>query len=117
MQRDWELIRKLMLDVEKLKQGESLAPVSVDPDDPDKIGYHFKLMVDAGLIIGTNPCLEPNNFYMCYARCLTWIGHELLDFIRGDSMWLGIKKDCREKGLPLTYETVRATISKLVFEK
>jgi len=117
MQRDWELIRKLMLDVEKLKQGESLAPVSVDPDDPDKIGYHFKLMVDAGLIIGTTPCLKPDDFYMCYARCLTWDGHELLDFIRDETRWVSIKKDCREKGLPLTYETVRATISKLVFEK
>jgi len=39
---------------------------------------------------------------------LTWEGHELLDKIRSETMWNKIKTLAKEKGLELTFDTVKA---------
>jgi hypothetical protein len=42
-----------------------------------------------------------------HVKCLTWQGHELLDTIRSKPVWDKIKSTALDKGLELTFDTVK----------
>ena len=39
---------------------------------------------------------------------LTWQGHDLLDTLRSKALWERIKTTAKEKGIELTFDTVKA---------
>ncbi|MDC4272652.1 DUF2513 domain-containing protein, partial [Acinetobacter baumannii] len=45
---------------------------------------------------------------------LTWQGHELLDTVRSKPVWDKIKSTALDKGLELTFDTVRAIGAKVI---
>lgn len=106
MIRDWDLIREVLTEVE-----------AVPPDQRDSFRFtdatasrakieHALLLVDAGYIEGTpyRPLSDPPALLR---PALTWQGHELLDTIRSQALWERIKKTAAEKGLALTFESVK----------
>jgi hypothetical protein len=59
----------------------------------EEIGYHLKMLIEAGFLTGKTNLTEA----MPFIKNITWQGHELLDDIRDDTIWGKAKE--RAKGL------------------
>ncbi|MCX9103452.1 MULTISPECIES: DUF2513 domain-containing protein [Aeromonas] len=112
MKRDWETVREMLTKIEAMDSSTgylSLRDFGADTlEEKYRISGHMKLMMDKGLVEGTiNSRLgvQANDFS---ARALTWEGHEFLDAIRSDTVWNRTKETFADKGLDMTFETIKA---------
>ena len=110
MKRDWDVIREVLTEIEALPSSEhGNRTYGVGPEYPDEHaskGEHALLLWKAGFIsaidtttYGGRAILSPE---------LTWQGHELLDTIRSRAVWERIKTTAKEKGIELTFDSVKA---------
>lgn len=85
MQRDMDLIRTLMLEVESEQQAD------LSSYDEKVILYHRNLLIDAGLAKGF---VLPGDGVVKYVELkeLTWDGHEFLDAARSEKGWKYVMK-------------------------
>lgn len=89
MQRDMDMIRQLLLRIEKDPQLDGHNWVHFSPNElgmntrtEEDVGYNLTLLVEAGFVLGktgmeTIPVVSK----------LTWQGHEFLDNIKNDDVW------------------------------
>ena len=101
MKRDLDLARRLLLEIENRGADCSLSILRVGPEheNQERIRYHLRLLIDAGLLKEVDrtsegiPCVR-----------LTHEGHELLELARDQSRWDEAKRICHERvgGLSLT---------------
>ncbi len=114
MKRDWELVRKILLELEQQSTARSLIRSnSIEGYDDEVVSYHIHLLIEAGLIRGW--CSETTNADLdCTASRLKWEGHEFLDKIRSDTIWNKTKALLKEKGVELTVETIKIAVSAVV---
>jgi hypothetical protein len=110
MKRDFELVRKLLLDFE----GEG---VDLSPYTEQQILYHKALLLEAGLAEGPKPHYSSREFSeipdRVIIRRLTWEGHDFIDAIRDEGRWQKVKDWIKEAGKILTLETLKEAISTL----
>lgn len=98
MQRDMDLIRELLLRIEKNPQLDGTHYVAFNRSDDfgehsfEEVLYHVDLLFEAGFVKGTVTMESP-----AISR-LTWQGHEFIDDISDSGIWASIKE--RIKGLP-----------------
>jgi hypothetical protein len=109
MKRDIDLIRQLLFELERHDADcppDALA-ISDGRQNEERIRYHLKLLVDAGLAKETNrtsggqPCLR-----------LTCAGHELLDLCRSETRWREAKRVVWEQTGALSLNVLRALLTK-----
>lgn len=86
MKRDMELIRKIILEVEKAQDNQ--IDLKIESYSEQEIGYHVYLLIQGGLVEGiefpkTNESLLPT----ATPTNLTWNGHEFADAMRNESIW------------------------------
>jgi len=116
MQRDWEVIRKILLKIEALPAGGRLLSGDLIDDGIDNAtaAYHMGILKEAGLIVGT--CLDAGPASTCNVSRLTWDGHEFLDGIERDTTWNKVKDAVRAKGFDLGFDAIKAAVKYLVYE-
>ncbi len=114
MRRDWELIRRILLALEEYERTDgAVRPDDFEGYDSETVSYHMWLLKQAGLIEAT--CRDQRYMKIqCIASRLTWEGHEFLDKIRSKSIWNDIIKIARDKGLALSYDSIRMIASILI---
>lgn len=113
MQRDWEVVRQVLLGLEQLGTGASVVPDSdVPPYDRENVAYHMKLLAEAGIVDAH--CTETTGGTHCLASRLTWAGHEFLDHVRDHTVWNRIEATAREKGLALSFDVITAAAGTIV---
>ncbi|OLF59651.1 hypothetical protein BTN33_07600 [Aeromonas veronii] len=112
MKRDWETVREILTKIEAMDSSKnylSLRDFDTDTSEEKyRISGHMKLLMDKGLVEGTinsRVGIPVNDFS---ARALTWEGHEFLDTIRSDTVWNKTKETFADKGLDMTFETIKA---------
>jgi len=113
MKRNWDLIRKILLKVEETPAPNQLKLKDFPNEDGYEITYHIQLLIDAGLIDATingTTSLDPNDFLL---RRLTWQGHEFIDSIKNKTIWDKTKAIFKEKGVSMTFETVKTVAVKI----
>lgn len=106
MKRDWDVIRQVLSEVEsgdrhKLQFHESKDPMATE---------HAFLLFDAGYIKAVNATTFDGRALINPE--LTWEGHDLLDTIRSKSVWERIKQLAKEKGVELTFDSVKLLAAK-----
>ncbi|MEL7569476.1 MAG: DUF2513 domain-containing protein [Eubacteriaceae bacterium] len=109
MQRDMELIRKILFAIEEKYVDTWLdsSEILIDSYDMKIIGYHCSLLYDAGLVVDYDgQYAEGELQYFCVGR-LTWNGHELLDKIKSDTVWNKTKETITKKGIPFVLDAVK----------
>ena len=106
-----DLIRQILLEIEKKKTWSEALDISIEGFDNSTIHYHLQLLYEDKFIhiygdrdtfttLGmSHPLYKP--------KSLTSEGHKYLDLIREKSMWEKIKKIIKEKRKPLMTETVK----------
>jgi hypothetical protein len=127
MKRDWDLIRKQLTDIEeekdifadlprqtpKWEDGETEEEYSKRYSESrsieNRILGHLELLIDSGFIEGIQ-IIRSLDGAMHYARSnprLTMPGHDLLDTIRSATVWNKVKEVAKNKGLELSFDTVK----------
>jgi len=90
MQRDIELLRQLLLDIEPCAYPNQHLAFHIEGYDPDTIAEHMRLLVEAGFIQAAD------NPYSCFYEWnnirLTWAGHEFLELARQPEQWATAKQ-------------------------
>lgn len=80
--RDLDLFRSIML---CLESGGRLTSLGIDQD---RLDYHLRLMIDAGLIRGRiDSRLDGSYSILLLKPTITNAGHDLLATIRADTIW------------------------------
>lgn len=126
MKRDWDLIRKLLTDVEE--ESVLFSEVPAEPkwvnqtEDQfikeldafraikSRIYCHFEMLVDNGYIDGLG-IIRSNSgdfYYTLDSPRLTMAGHDFLDTMRSATIWESIKTTAKSKGIELTFDAIKA---------
>ncbi len=108
MQRDMDLIRKLLRVIEEDQAGHAPQVIAIDGYSSEQIGYHIWLLGQSGLLNTetTTHLLSPSPSAMPVS--LTWEGHEFLEASRNDGAWKKAKGIIIEKGGGMTLEVIKA---------
>ncbi len=117
MVRNWDTVRAILLKLEAAQTAHTALTLDqVDGIAPQEVGYHMLLLKEAGLIEANilKSSSGDGAIATALARKLTWEGHEFLDKIRDPSMWGKIKAKVQEKGLDLTFDTIKAAAAALI---
>ena len=116
MQRDMELIRRLLLEIESAEASELKANCFPDVDQ-ETVAYHFRLLDDAGFIpqmagsrvVSNGPrtmnsrVSSTSGGWSIIAPELSWEGCEFLDKVRDDSVWKAVRDKAKKyKSVPLS---------------
>ncbi len=117
MERDMDLIRHLLLFVEKDPRfdGTALQPLPIPRDFGEdrytaaQVAYHVGLLIEAGFMKGAVNSMGP------IVSRLTWDGHEFLANIQNQDVWSRTKQ--KIEGLPGIALSVVAEIAKTEIKK
>lgn len=109
MQRDMELIRKILFCIEEKYVDTALdsSQVKIDGYDLKTIAYHCAVLHDAGLVSNYKAQYGDNELYYFGVGRLTWEGHEFLDKIKSDTVWNKTKDTITKKGIPFVLDAVK----------
>lgn len=106
MKRDMDLIRRLLLDLEKTPPGEE--PVFNTGEFPQElVGYHKHLLVEAGLAEGAPIESFGNSPPSAFLTHLTWEGHDFVDAARDESVWSKTTASVRGKVGSVTFDLLK----------
>lgn len=110
MKRDMDLVREILLEIEKLYVSTAIYNLKIDGYNTETIAYHCKILHEAGLISNYKAQYADNTIYSFGVGSLTWEGNDYLDKVRDNSIWRKTKDVITKKGLPLVFDTIK-TIS------
>ena len=116
MQRDWDVIREILVRLdEKGAEKHDLRVRDFGEDRRDIIAYHVEILEEEGLIDArmSKSLSSPVDFF---AMRLTFEGHELLDAIRNDTVWRKTKENFAAKGVSMTLDLVKQIALKFATE-
>jgi hypothetical protein len=109
MKRDMDLVRAILLEVEK---SPSLDGVRIEMPGPsrEEVYYNAHLAQEAGLI---DAKFLPNSTEFHVLR-LTYAGHEFLDAARSDSVWSEAKRLLLKVTGTVTLEGLKAVMPEVI---
>jgi len=109
VKRNWETIRELLSKVEECSLPTEMVRLSqFSKERAAEISYHMSLLIEAGLVQGQMVQTFGPEVKDFFGQRLTWEGHEFLDSIRSDTVWVKTKKIFTEQGVSMTFELVRS---------
>jgi hypothetical protein len=112
MKRDMDLIRKILLEMEKAPFSEGWLELKLEGYDKNDISYHIMLLHEAGLIEAIN--ISTLKILEWKPKYITWSGHEFLDAARDNNRWETAKKIIVEKGGNLAFDVVKSVLIQLM---
>jgi hypothetical protein len=117
MKRDFDLIRRLMKDIENMPAGKRYTDISYLTEyDPDTVYAHIALLLEAGLIEGKTVNLM-RGIGGVMIDGLTWDGHDFLDAAKDDTIWSKAKETVLKPTAAITFELLRDWLKMKVKEK
>src|SRR6266481_2649435 len=87
MQRNMDLVRAILMRIESNPSGWAPRDFGIQGFPSEQIGYHAHIMMQEGLIEGTNVTHLRSDGPEAIPRSLTWKGHEFLDLARDQERW------------------------------
>ncbi|MPN53315.1 hypothetical protein SDC9_200979 [bioreactor metagenome] len=118
MQRDMDLMRKILLKIEEIFPAGDLVIHGVPLDGYDKllIADHCQLLFEAGLINAYEPRRGGQGAKVLFYSVgnLTNSGYDFLDKIREDTVWNRTKTIIKDKGLPMVVDVVKEISSTVI---
>lgn len=116
MQRDMELIRKILFKIEETVDNVTKYNLEIEGYAMKEVAYHCSVLHEGGYIHTCNVQYADNEVYSFSVGRLTWEGHDFLDKIREDTIWNKTKSVIRKKGLPFVFEIVKNVSTEVITE-
>jgi hypothetical protein len=114
VQRDMDLARAILLELEKLPFNGTLHQISIDGYTVEEINYHVLLLSEAGLLVMHDASHFGGMHYL--PTRLTWAGHEFIDTMHSDSLWQRAKAHALKTTGVVSLGTLTAAISFIIKE-
>jgi len=114
MNRDMNLVRKILLEIENQATGYAPNNFAVEGYTQEQIRYHAYIMMQDGLIEGINRTDLNSTSPQVIPRNLTWVGHEFLEAARNDTVWKKAMDIVKEKGGTITITVLSQLLSSLM---
>jgi DNA-binding transcriptional ArsR family regulator len=117
MNKDLELIRKILLHVEKQAVGQAVTSMEFDDYDDPTIGEHVRLLEECGYI-EVEVCLVVNELGIeivndyCISRLLN-PGHDFIANAKTESVWRNAMNLIREKGMNTSMAVIQDLLVQL----
>lgn len=112
MKRDMDLIRRIMLDLEKLDENGNGPTLQYDDVSIVDIVYHMELLNEHGLIEAEiiKSDGDPKSNLAAFER-ITWKGHDFIDNAKSETVWQTTKRNIADTvgsvGFALFVETMK----------
>lgn len=110
MKRDMDLVREILLEIEKQYVSTAIYNLEIEGYDMTTVAYHCKILYEAGFVSTYKAEYAGNELWSFGVGSLTWDGNDYLDNVRDNSIWRKTKDVITKKGLPLVIDTIK-TIS------
>ena len=114
MQRDWKIIKAVLMELEPLNSAEGknyqVYYTGTNKSSPEEI-HKFEmvgLLLDQGFIQGLRSKSLGVEFKQIIDLNLTWKGHDLLDTLNDNKVWSKIKEIALNKGVDVSFSTLGA---------
>ncbi|WP_432291273.1 DUF2513 domain-containing protein [Olsenella uli] len=110
MKRDLDLVRSILIYVEKAEDEVDAEDLVTDDWPFEIVAYHVRLMAHHGLVDLSDDVRDMNSETLSLAVSgLTWDGQDYLDAIRDPKVWSKVKKTVKEAVGSTTLEVVKQT--------
>lgn len=111
MKRDFNLIRSILLDVEKKLPEEALSKFTYEDYEKTIVAEHVRLLIEAEYLEGAvakkgHQCRS----FIIYR--LTWEGHNFLDNAKNETIWKKVMADAEDKGMSLSMSVLNRLLGK-----
>jgi len=112
MKRDVDLIRLILLEVEKNDNPVRSIQIDAEGYAPEEISYHVMLLQQAGYLTANDKshlrgiAWEP--------KSLTWAGHEFLDATRNGKVWNQVKAKLKDHSIDAPLSVIQQVATKIV---
>ena len=110
MQRDIDLIRQILLELEAQSAYTNWMDIDIEAYSPEQMDYHLELLIEAGLL---NVRTSERGHSRWLPVRLTWEGHEFLDAARDELRWNRLKEAVASLG-SIPFEIVRVALLEMV---
>lgn len=91
MRRDLDLVRSILLEMEKSPTGYCASNPVIEGFAPEEVAYHAHLMGQAGLIDALQITTMSDESPQALAHAMTWAGHDFLAATREQDVWDTVK--------------------------
>lgn len=107
MQRDWDFTRELLTEIEEEVDTYKKYNKS---ELAEKYLQHIRMLNDGGFTTGITAKKTVGGHwqFMQNNPHLTWVGHDLLNTLRSQTVWEKIKQRSQETGIDLTTDSIKA---------
>jgi len=104
MKRDMELVRAILLAMEASPHGFAPLPFTVAGYDQGVIEHHVWLMEQGQLVTAEETTALGDASPLAMPLSITWRGHDFLDTVRTDRVWLKVKAELKDRAMSLPFE-------------
>jgi hypothetical protein len=116
MKRDLDLIRLLLLEIEKKEEAFSNLDLSVPGYTSDEIDYNLGQIIASRYVDVSALSTPLNGPRICHIRALTPAGHDYLDAVRKSKVWAVIKDRIAHAGVGISVEVIKELSVKIAKE-
>jgi len=85
MKRDINLVREILIELEKRTFDQEFSDLVIEGHNSEEIMYHVKLLYEAKLIHAEDMSGTSDRYFL--PGSLTWDGHEFLELARNETRW------------------------------
>lgn len=110
MKRDINLVRTILLEIEKKEEPLGWIIPEIEGYSENEISYHIKILEEAGFVEARD--LSTMGAFEWGAINLTWEGHEFLDASRSETIWNKTKSIIQEKMGSTSFEIIKELLIK-----
>lgn len=97
MKREMDLCRRILLEIEKSNESPlGWTEISLEDYSEEQVSYHIQLLDEAGLIEGEDVSTMAAHCWK--AKRLTFVGHDYIDTIRDEGVWVQSKQVATKAG-------------------
>lgn len=113
MRRDMELVRSILLSVADSNDGVRIEQLINEKYNKQLVGYHIRIMKEAGLIHASIQAADNDPYYYCAISSLTWEGNDFLDAIASESVWNRVRKALSNSISLTSFDVIKSVASKV----
>ncbi len=114
MKRDMDLVREILIEMEKWPANQRDGDITLVGRTSEEIAYHLGLMHEAGLIKAVDASSHDGEAWLPLK--ILWDGHEFLDAARSDTVWAKAKARVISATGTLTLEALKMALSAIMKE-
>jgi hypothetical protein len=113
MQRDMELVRRILFELERHPHGHAPPRLDVPGYSGEQIGFHIHLLGQAGLLETADITTHGGGSPAALPLGITWQGYDFLDAARSESVWKKAGAMITKAGLGFSFDLLKPLLIEL----